>query len=48
MIAKLAAEKSMKQAIIEAVIEANKAAIMTIREADNLVNNARLIYIAPG
>ena len=31
----------MKYAIIQAVTVANKVATMTIREADNLVNNAR-------
>ena len=39
---KLTAEQSMTQAIMQTVIEATKATIMVIREADNLINNARL------
>ena len=43
----MAAEQSMTHAIMQAVIEATKAAIMAIREADNLVNNARPVHTGP-
>ena len=37
----------MTQAIMQTAIEATKAAIMTGREAYNLVNNVRLVHTAP-
>ena len=43
----MAAEQSMTQAIMQAAIEATKAAIMAVRGADNLVNNARSIDTMP-
>ena len=45
--AKPVAEQSMTQVIIHAVTEAAKAATMTIREADNQVNNVRLVHATP-
>ena len=35
------------QAVMQAVIKAAKVAIMAIREADNLVNNAWPVHTAP-
>ena len=40
-------EQSTAQAIMQAVIEATKAAIMVAREADNLVCSARPIHTMP-
>ena len=40
--AKMAAEQSMTQAIIQTATGGTKAAIMTIREADDLVKHARV------
>ena len=45
--AKMAAEQSMTQAIMQAMIEAAKAAIMAIRETDTPINNARLVHAVP-
>ena len=44
---KMAIEQTMKQAIIQAPIKATKGAIMTVREADYLVNNARPVNTMP-
>ena len=41
------AEQSMTQAIIQTRIESAKAAIMAVREVDNLVNNASPVHTAP-
>ena len=45
--AKVAAKESMTQAIMQAVIEDAKAAIMAVREAVNPVYIARLVYTTP-
>ena len=37
----MAAKQDMMQAIMQAAIEAAKAAIMAVRQADNPVNTAR-------
>ena len=44
---KIASEQNIAQAIIQAGIEATKAAIMVVREADNMINNARSIHTMP-
>ena len=41
----MAAEGSMKQAIMQTIIEGAKAAIMAVREGDNPTNNATTIHI---
>ena len=46
-ITKLAAEQSMTQAIMQAVIKVTKVAIMAVREAENLVNNTRPVHTVP-
>ena len=46
MKAKMAPEQ-MTQAIMQAVTEVAKAAIMAVREADNLVNNAKPVHAVP-
>ena len=43
----MASEQSMTQAITPAAIEAAKAAIMTFREAQTQIDDARLIQTAP-
>ena len=43
----MAAEQSMTEAIMQAAIEGAKVAILTDREANNPINNARPIYAAP-
>ena len=43
----MAFEQNMTQAIMQAVIEATKVAIMAIREGDNVVNKDRLVHAAP-
>ena len=43
----MANEQSMTQVIMQGATEAIKAALMTVREADNLVTNARPIYTMP-
>ena len=43
----MAAEQSMKQAMMQAAIEATKAGIMAVRETYNLVSNARPMHTTP-
>ena len=43
----MTAEQSMAQAIKQAEIQAIKAAVMAVREADNLIKNARSMNITP-
>ena len=44
---KMEAEQSPAQAIMQAAIEATKAAVMVAREADNIVSSARPIHTMP-
>ena len=39
-------QKSMRQAVTQSAIEAAKAAIMSVREAENLVGAARSVWVA--
>ena len=43
----MAAEQSMVKAVMQAAIEATKAAVMAVREADNPVISARPIQRMP-
>ena len=43
----MAAEQSMMQKIKESVIKTIKAVLMTVRDAENPVNNARPVHTAP-
>ena len=43
----MAAEQTLTQAVMQIAIEVAKAAIMSVREADNLFNNARPIHSTP-
>ena len=43
----MAAEQSIAQTLMETKIEAAKATIMTVREADSPVHNARAKYTTP-
>ena len=40
-------EQSMPQTIMQAEIKVTKAPVIALREADNLVNNARQIHTMP-
>ena len=44
---KITTKHSMIQVIMQAVTETTNAAIMAVREADNLVNSARPIHKIP-
>ena len=41
----MVAEQSMLYAITQSVIEATKAAIMAVKQAENPVNSARLVQV---
>ena len=43
----MAAEQIMTQALMQAAIEAAKAAIMKVRDVENPVNNVRSIHTTP-
>ena len=43
----MATEESLVEAVMQAAGKAAKVAIMMVREADNLVKNARPIHIIP-
>ena len=43
----MATEQSMTQMIMQAAIKGTKSVIMVVREADNLVNNAKPIQAMP-
>ena len=44
----MTAEQRMTQIKTQAAIQAAKTAIMTVRETDNLVSNARPVHTMPG
>ena len=43
----MANEQSMTQAIIQVAIETIKAALMAVREAENIVNNTKAMHTTP-